>query len=132
MSTRPGVTRRPSASSSWTAGPSTRPTAVITPSVTATSAVRASAPVPSTTVPPRMIRSWSVIGPPQDRSDEDAVLGGRHADHGHGPAETEEHPAVDDEVGDLSVSEGGPHPVPEVVAHRLVVDGEVLRELRRQ
>src|SRR5262245_44379975 len=39
------------------APPSTRPTSTITPSSMATSAVRLAAPVPSTTVPPRITRS---------------------------------------------------------------------------
>ena len=43
------------------ASSSTRPTSVTTPSVMATSAVRPGAPVPSTTVPPRITRSC--IGP---------------------------------------------------------------------
>src|SRR6478672_1004168 len=64
MSTNPGVTRRPSASTVRTAVPSTRPTSVITPRCTATSAVRAGTPVPSTTVPPRITRSWSDMSAP--------------------------------------------------------------------
>ena len=43
---------------------STAPTSVMTPSVMATSAVRAGAPVPSTTVPPRMTRSCAAMVPP--------------------------------------------------------------------
>src|SRR5262249_15756743 len=62
-STNPGVTTRPSASSTSRALPSTRPTAVTMPSVMATSAVRAGAPVPSTTVPPLIRRSCSLIAP---------------------------------------------------------------------
>ena len=54
MSTKPGVTSRPSASIVRAAVASTLPTSVMTPSSIATSAVRAGAPVPSTTVPPRM------------------------------------------------------------------------------
>jgi len=54
MSTKPGVTSRPSASIVRAVESSTRPTSVITPLLIATSAVRAGAPVPSTTVPPRM------------------------------------------------------------------------------
>src|SRR5438270_13794982 len=57
MSTHPGVTSKPSASSSLRPCSSTEPTAVIAPSSTATSAVRAGAPVPSTTVPPRITTS---------------------------------------------------------------------------
>src|SRR3954468_19461907 len=57
MSTHPGVTMRPSASS-WRRPPSsTRPTAVMMPSSTATSAVIGGPPVPSTTVPPRITMS---------------------------------------------------------------------------
>src|SRR5688572_16342608 len=133
MSTRPGVTSRPSASSSCAAVPSTRPTSVTMPSVTATSAVRAGAPVPSSTVPPRMIRSCAAIGPPDDcdpaRSDDDALVGRPNANHGHGPAQPQEEPAADDEVGDLVIGVGSPQPRPEVVVHRLVVEGEALGEL---
>src|SRR3954452_11758582 len=57
MSTKPGGTRAPSASTSRVPVPSTAPTSVTTPPVMATSAVRAGAPVPSTTVPPRITRS---------------------------------------------------------------------------
>src|SRR5579884_3720795 len=69
MSTNPGVTRHPSASISREPVPSTRPfpavpTATTTPSLTATSAVRAGAPVPSTPFPPRTTRSYSAIGAP--------------------------------------------------------------------
>ena len=56
-STKPGVTRSPSASIVRVAAPSTRPTSTMTPSSTATSAVRGASPVPSTTVPPRITRS---------------------------------------------------------------------------
>src|SRR5437868_4431960 len=56
-STKPGVTSAPSASTRSRAAPSTEPTSVITPSVIATSAVRAGAPVPSTTDPPLITRS---------------------------------------------------------------------------
>src|SRR3954447_3418124 len=57
MSTNPGVTSAPSASIVSRASPVTCPTSVITPSVMATSAVRAGAPLPSTTVPPLTTRS---------------------------------------------------------------------------
>src|SRR5690242_5562049 len=58
MSTQPGVTSKPSASSSWRPGSSSFPTAVILSPSTATSAVRGrSTPKPSTTRPPRMMRS---------------------------------------------------------------------------
>src|SRR5580765_5006578 len=56
-STKPGVTSAPSASSVSRASSFTRPTSVTMPSVIATSAVRAGAPVPSTTVPPLITRS---------------------------------------------------------------------------
>src|SRR5690242_2699211 len=60
-STKPGVTSAPSASTVSRARPSTAPTSVITPSVIATSAVRAGAPVPSTTEPPLMRRSCTAL-----------------------------------------------------------------------
>src|SRR5437588_2684999 len=63
MSTNPGVTSRPSASISRRAGPSTRPTSVMRPPDTATSAVRAGPPVPSTTVPPLITRSCMPAAP---------------------------------------------------------------------
>src|SRR5688572_1128688 len=64
MSTKPGVTSRPSASMTRVASPVTGPTTTMTPSFTATSAVRAGAPVPSMTVPLRTIRSnsWLAMG----------------------------------------------------------------------
>src|SRR4051794_15545753 len=61
-STKPGVTSAPSASIFVWARPATLPTSVMMPSVIATSAVRAGAPVPSTTVPPLITRSC--IGSP--------------------------------------------------------------------
>src|SRR3954470_10192486 len=64
MSTNPGVTSAPSASIVRAAEPSTRPTSVTTPPAIATSARRAGDPVPSTTLPPLMIRSWSLMSPP--------------------------------------------------------------------
>src|SRR5436305_1270178 len=57
MSTKPGVTIAPSASTSRRPDPATRPTSTITPLSTATSATRPGAPVPSMTVPPRTTRS---------------------------------------------------------------------------
>ena len=57
MSTQPGVTSRPSASTSRRAAPSTSPTAVMMLPSMATSPVRMGRPEPSTMVPPRMIRS---------------------------------------------------------------------------
>ena len=58
--------------------------------------------------------------------------GRRHANHGHGPPEAEEHPAADDEVGHLVVAERAAQARPERVVHRLVVEGEALGELGRQ
>src|SRR3954467_393192 len=63
MSTHPGLTTSPSASTSRAPRPSTFPTSVTRPPSTATSAVRASAPVPSTTVPPRITSSCVVMAP---------------------------------------------------------------------
>src|SRR2546423_5026633 len=57
MSTKPGVTSAPSGSVSRVAVSSIWPTAAIFPSTTPTSAVRRGSPVPSMSVPPRMIRS---------------------------------------------------------------------------
>src|SRR5438270_9642998 len=84
MSTKPGVTSAPSASISSRPRPSTRPTSVMMPSVIPTSAVRADAPVPSTTVPPRITRSFT---PP--------TLGLRLATEHEGAVSGEE-PSVDD------------------------------------
>src|SRR5262245_53161148 len=67
-STKPGVTSAPSAGTVSRARPSTAPTSVMTPSVIATSAVRAGAPVPSTTEPPLMTRSCT--GLPQILEEE--------------------------------------------------------------
>src|SRR5947207_12505172 len=65
MSTNPGVTKAPVASTVRSAVPATEPTSTTRPSRMATSAVRAGAPVPSTTVPPRMTTSNSdIISPP--------------------------------------------------------------------
>src|SRR5262245_38369431 len=66
MSTKPGATRAPSASTVCCACSSTLPTATTLPSATPTSAVRRGAPVPSIRVPPRMIRSS--MRPPGVRS----------------------------------------------------------------
>src|SRR5664279_2166741 len=64
MSTHPGVTSRPPASTVRLAGSSANdPTPVITPRFTVTSAVRPGAPVPSMTVPPRMTRSCMIGSP---------------------------------------------------------------------
>src|SRR3954469_1149824 len=83
MSTNPGVTSNPSAAMLRSAVPSTRPTSVTAPSRIATSAVRAGAPVPSTTVPPRITRSWSGMSAPsgaergQHLVTEEPARGGR-------------------------------------------------------
>src|SRR4051795_4922270 len=61
MSMKPGATTQPDASSSCSprrSGPISR----MTPSVTATSATRPGAPLPSTTVPPRMTISADITG----------------------------------------------------------------------
>src|SRR3954471_670295 len=63
MSTKPGVTSAPAASTTRAAEPLTSPTSTTTPSRMATSAVRAAAPVPSTTVPPLMTTSNSGMFP---------------------------------------------------------------------
>src|ERR1700722_15582765 len=57
MSTNPGATIKPSASMVRAACSSTSPMATTLPPVTATLARRDGAPVPSTTVPPRINRS---------------------------------------------------------------------------
>src|SRR5437763_15218800 len=57
MSTNPGVTIAPSASSVRLAAPLTSPTSTMSPSSIATSARRAGAPVPSTRVPFLMMAS---------------------------------------------------------------------------
>src|SRR4051794_29343639 len=59
MSTKPGMTRAPSASTTRPAEPCTAPTSAIRPSLMATSAVRGGPPVPSTTVPDLMMTSYS-------------------------------------------------------------------------
>src|SRR5436309_2882142 len=61
MSTNPGATKAPLASTSRSPFPPTRPTSTILPSRTATSAFVSAAPVPSMTVPPRMTRSNSAM-----------------------------------------------------------------------
>jgi hypothetical protein len=57
MSTKPGVTRQPSASIVRSAVPSTRPTAAMRSPATATSARLGWPPLPSTSVPFRITRS---------------------------------------------------------------------------
>jgi hypothetical protein len=57
MSTKPGATTLPSASIVRVAFSSMSPIYAIRPSLIPTSAIRPGAPVPSTTVPPRMIVS---------------------------------------------------------------------------
>ncbi len=86
MSTHPGVTSRPSASMVWrAAAPPRSPTSVMRPSSTATSAVRAGAPVPSTTVPPVTTRSCMVEPPGSDPPrTARSVLSGGQASPGSG------------------------------------------------
>ena len=80
MSTKPGVTRRPAASSSSRPRPGTAPTAAITPASTATSAGTGSPPRPSATSPPRTTRSYAVVAitaphpPPVSRGDSEINL----------------------------------------------------------
>src|SRR5580765_6012985 len=67
---KPGLTIRFSALIVFLAVPGQFPTSTIKPFATPTSAFLAGAPVPSTTVPPRMTTSYSMaprIGPPMDR-----------------------------------------------------------------
>ena len=54
----PGVTSMPAASIVSRAASGASPTATMTPSLIATSARRAAAPVPSTTLPPRITKSY--------------------------------------------------------------------------
>ncbi|CAB4323466.1 unannotated protein [freshwater metagenome] len=61
MSTKPGVTMHPVASISETPTERLEPMNVITPLVTSTSAANAGTPVPSITLPPRMMRSGVVM-----------------------------------------------------------------------
>ena len=61
MSTKPGVTVLPAASISRLPLASTLPTVVMRSASTAMSADLAAAPVPSTTVPLRMTRSWLTV-----------------------------------------------------------------------
>src|SRR5215475_11641828 len=96
MSTKPGVTSSPSASSTRRAGPDTRPSSAMRPSASATSAVRAGAPVPSTTVPPRITRSNGI------RSDSSGVEGEPQA--GLRPGRLDQEPAPrDGDPGGLHV-----------------------------
>src|SRR5689334_17286871 len=69
-STKPGVTNSPSASTTRRARSPTRPTSTMRPASTATSATDAGAPVPSTTVPPRINRSCTAL-----LLDRDGALG---------------------------------------------------------
>src|ERR1041385_6813471 len=82
---KPGATTRPSASITLDAGPEILPTSTIFPSLSATSARRAGAPVPSTTVPFLISNSeliWEMIlryhrFPPQE-----PITGEGHDDQG--------------------------------------------------
>ena len=58
--------------------------------------------------------------------------GARTPSDGQDAAEAEEHAAAHGEIGELVVGEGGAQAAPQVVAHVQVVEGEMLRELRRQ
>ncbi len=62
-STNPGLTTRPSASIDSRPSPSTSPTAAIRSPVTATSPRNDGRPVPSTTVPFRITRSYAMPAP---------------------------------------------------------------------
>src|SRR4249920_3396176 len=66
MSTKPGVTQAPPASTRSRAAPVTRPTSTMRPSRTPTSARNGAPPLPSTTVPPSISQS-SILHPPGDR-----------------------------------------------------------------
>src|SRR5690349_437514 len=80
MSTTPGRTHAPEASTSRAAAPgASRSTTVTTPSCTPTSARRGAAPVPSSTVPPRIARSSMGA----DRTSP-GRLGGRGGSHAPG------------------------------------------------
>src|SRR4030095_9095733 len=63
---KPGATTRPSASITWVAPPPARPISTITPFAIATSARRAGAPVPSTTMPFLIRRSRPIAVLPLD------------------------------------------------------------------
>src|SRR6476646_7967428 len=87
MSTKPGVTSMPSASISRRPRVSTRPSSTIRPPSTATSAVRAGAPVPSTTVPPRITSSCMDV--PSSLESVDLVAEPReHRADGNAPQRT--------------------------------------------
>src|SRR5262245_51455793 len=79
MSMKPGATTRSVASIVRSARADTSPTATMRPSFTATSARSPGAPVPSTTVPPRMTRSQSI-------EPRDVVVQDEIARHGREPA----------------------------------------------
>src|SRR5829696_7409935 len=88
MSTKPGVTTWPVASMVSAASPSTPPprrTSTMTPSFTATSPSKRSAPVPSTIVPPRITRSCTthpLRSSPDSVSHGQLAEGGQHVLHG--------------------------------------------------
>ena len=56
----PGATKRPSASIVFSAAPVTRPISTIVPSLTATSARYREKPLPSTTMPFLITKSWAM------------------------------------------------------------------------
>src|SRR5262245_33034014 len=78
MSTKPGVTTAPSAAISRRPRAPIAPTSLMRPSEIATSATRAGAPVPSTTVPPRITRSCMASAAPSHAGHE------RYAEHAGG------------------------------------------------
>src|SRR5258708_35054763 len=73
---KPGATTRPPASMVFLAGGRMRPISVILPAVMPTSAERAGAPVPSTTLPPLMRRSSMTRLSGQNTAMKVAIIGG--------------------------------------------------------
>src|SRR5260221_11998171 len=73
---KPGATTRPPASMVFLAGARMRPISVILPAVMPTSAERAGAPVPSTTLPPLMRRSSMTRLSGQNTAMKVAIIGG--------------------------------------------------------
>src|SRR5258708_37805868 len=73
---KPGETTRPPASMVFLAGARMRPISVILPAVMPTSAERAGAPVPSTTLPPLMRRSSMTRLSGQNTAMKVAIIGG--------------------------------------------------------
>src|SRR5260221_10584236 len=73
---KPGATTRPPASMVFLAGARMRPISVILPAVMPTSAERAGAPGPSTTLPPLMRRSSMTRLSGQNTAMKVAIIGG--------------------------------------------------------